>query len=233
MANRFMTSIAMAALLAGTGVAFGQGAGPKEAPSSGMSTQGSPSTPRSDTGSSGMMKTPQESGESQGDPAKSAGEGQLNKSNQSTQGRSGSERKSSDTGDVRENDKRSSQGQNDQMNTQRQNERTKSQQRGEETNQSGSRSQTTGQASAGAKLSTEQRTKITSVIREQRVQPETNVNFSISVGTRVPKSVHFHPLPTDIVTIYPDWRGYQFFLVRDQIVVVNPRTLEIVAVLEA
>ena len=96
-----------------------------------------------------------------------------------------------------------------------------------------SRSQTTGQAGAGAKLSSEQRTKITTVIRDQHVAPVTNVNFSISVGTRVPRDVSFHPLPTEIVTIYPDWRGYEFILVRDQIVVVDPRTFEIVAVLDA
>jgi Protein of unknown function (DUF1236) len=95
------------------------------------------------------------------------------------------------------------------------------------------RSQTTGQAGAGAKLTTEQRTRVTTVIRDQHVAPVTNVNFSISIGTRVPREIGFHPLPTEIVTIYPDWRGYEFFLVRDQIVVVDPRTLEIVAVLEA
>ena len=103
-----------------------------------------------------------------------------------------------------------------------------------ETKGAETRSQTTtGQAGAGAKLSTEQRTKITSVIREQHVAPVNNVNFSISVGTRVPREVSFHPLPAQIVTIYPEWRGYEYFLVRDQIVVVDPRTLEIVAVLRS
>jgi hypothetical protein len=92
---------------------------------------------------------------------------------------------------------------------------------------------TTGQAGAGAKLSTEQRTQITSVIREQRVQPVTNVNFSISVGTRVPRDVHFHALPERVVTIYPEWRRYKFILVKEQIVIVDPNTYEIVAVLEA
>ena len=93
---------------------------------------------------------------------------------------------------------------------------------------------TTGKADAGSKqLTTEQRTTIRTVIKEQNVKPVTNVNFSISVGTRVPRSVTFHPVPTQLVTIYPDWRGYEYFLVGDQIVVVNPRTLEIVAVLEA
>jgi Protein of unknown function (DUF1236) len=96
-----------------------------------------------------------------------------------------------------------------------------------------SKSQTTGQAGAGAKLSTEQRTKITTVIKSQHVQPLNNVNFSISVGTRIPRGVSFHPLPAEVVTYYPEWRGYEFILVGDQIVVVDPRTLEIVAVIEA
>jgi hypothetical protein len=92
---------------------------------------------------------------------------------------------------------------------------------------------TTGQAGAGAKLSTEQRTKITTVIKGEHVQPLANVNFSISVGTRVPRTVSFHPLPAEVVTYYPEWRGYEFILVGDQIVVINPRTLQIVAVIEA
>ena len=92
---------------------------------------------------------------------------------------------------------------------------------------------TTGQAGAGGKISTEQRTKITTVIKEQHVQPVTNVNFSISVGTRVPRSgVTFHPLPAEIVTFYPQWRGYEYILVRDQILVIDPRTGEIVDVID-
>ena len=71
------------------------------------------------------------------------------------------------------------------------------------------------------------------MIRDQHVAPLNTVNFSIAVGSRVPRDVTFHRLPAEIVTIYPEWRGYEFFLVRDQIVVVDPRTLEIVAVLDA
>ena len=92
---------------------------------------------------------------------------------------------------------------------------------------------TTGQAGAAAKLSTEQRTQITSVIKETRVQPVTNVNFAISVGTRVPRDVSFHALPPQVVTIYPEWRSYKYILVKEQIVIIDPNTYEIVAVLEA
>jgi hypothetical protein len=93
---------------------------------------------------------------------------------------------------------------------------------------------TTGQAGAGAKLSTEQRTKITTVIRNEHVAPANNVNFSISVGTRVPREgITLHRLPTEVVSIYPEWRGYEYILVRDEIVVIDPATYEIVAVLNA
>ena len=79
---------------------------------------------------------------------------------------------------------------------------------------------------------TEQR-EIVSTIREQHVQPLTSVNFEIRAGVRVPRDVRFYPLPREVVTIYPQWRGYEFVLVNDKILVINPRTLEIVDILEA
>ena len=93
---------------------------------------------------------------------------------------------------------------------------------------------TTGQAGGGAKLSTEQRSRITTVIRNEHVAPINNADFALSIGARVPRErVSLRPLPSEVVTIYPQWRGYEFFLVRDEIIVVDPRTLEIVAVLPA
>ena len=93
---------------------------------------------------------------------------------------------------------------------------------------------TTGQGAAAgsAKLSTEQRTKITTVIREHKVEPA-HLNVSVSVGTRIPTSVHLYPLPVEVISVYPDWRGYDYILVGDQIVIINPRTHEIVAIVEA
>lgn len=93
---------------------------------------------------------------------------------------------------------------------------------------------TTGQGSAGAaaSLSTEQRTQIRSSIQGQ--QRATNVSFSMSVGAQVPRAgIRFYPVSRYLVQIYPSWRGYDYFLVGDKIIVVNPRTLEIVAVLDA
>jgi hypothetical protein len=87
-------------------------------------------------------------------------------------------------------------------------------------------------AAGAAKLSTEQRTKITSVIKQQKVAP-VKLDVSINVGTRIPASVHFYPLPQEVYVIYPEWRGYDYILVGDEILVINPRTHEIVAILDA
>jgi hypothetical protein len=93
---------------------------------------------------------------------------------------------------------------------------------------------TTGNAatSATAAPPAEKRTQIVSAIKSEKIQETSNVNFNISVGTRVPSSVRFHPLPPRIVEIYPEWRGYQVILVSGRYVIVRPGTYEIVYIIE-
>ncbi len=104
-----------------------------------------------------------------------------------------------------------------------------------ETNKAGApaAASTTGQgAGAAARLSSEQRSKITTVIKRQKVQP-VSLDVSIHVGTRIPSTVRYYPLPAEVVTIYPEWRGYDYILVGNQILVLDPATHEIVAILDA
>jgi hypothetical protein len=242
MINRFMMSAAAVALIAGTGFANAQGTGmSREAPSAGSTVQ--QSAPSADHGtsaspanrdaseptrqSSGMKATQSE----QKPPA--AGKNQRAEDNMPGQK---SKSMSSDNDNAKGASKdMKAEGREDRngMKAEGREDRNGSM-NAESKGAADSKAQTTtGQAGAGAKLSTEQRTRITGVIREQHVAPVSDVNFSISIGTRVPRDVSFHPLPVEVVTFYPEWRGYEFFLVRDKIVVVDPRTLEIVAVLEA
>jgi len=58
------------------------------------------------------------------------------------------------------------------------------------------------------------------------------INFSINVGTVVPRSVHLVAVPSVIVEYHPAWRGFLYFVYEDEIIIVNPRTHEIVAVLD-
>ena len=60
----------------------------------------------------------------------------------------------------------------------------------------------------------------------------TNVNFDIRIGTVVPRTVRIAPVPVTLIEIEPTWRGYMYFVSGDTIIIVEPRTLEIVAVLE-
>jgi hypothetical protein len=92
---------------------------------------------------------------------------------------------------------------------------------------------TTGQGAAGAaKLTTEQHTKITGILRQHKVAPA-QLNVSVRVGTRIPDSVRFYPLPREVFVIYPEWQGYDYIMVGDEILVLDPHTHQIVAILEA
>ncbi|MEA2942990.1 MAG: hypothetical protein QOD09_3519 [Bradyrhizobium sp.] len=227
MTNRFVMSVAAAALIAGTGFANAQGTGTsRDAPSSGATTQ---------------QSAPPSAAPMNRDASQSGAPAEAPKSAQSKD----MERDGGKNMRAQDNNKAGAKGEKSAQDNNMKGEKSKSM--SSETNEKGAaggnmnraeerngaaKSTTTGQAGAAAKLSTEQRTKITSVFKSQHVQPATNVNFSISVGTRVPRNVGFHPLPAEIVTIYPEWRGYEFFVVNNQIIVVNPRTLEIVDVID-
>jgi len=103
-----------------------------------------------------------------------------------------------------------------------------------ETKPSTSDSKTTGNAatSATAPPPAEKRTQITSAIKQEKVEEVTNVNFNISVGTAVPAGVRYHPMPSRIVEIYPEWRGYDFILVHGKYIILRPHTHEIVYIIE-
>ena len=57
------------------------------------------------------------------------------------------------------------------------------------------------------------------------------INFNIGIGTVVPRSVHFVAVPATLVEIHPAWRGYSYFIVDDEIIIVDSRSFKIIAVL--
>jgi hypothetical protein len=94
------------------------------------------------------------------------------------------------------------------------------------------RTETTGRGDAkGASLTTEQRTKIRQVVVSKNIPRVTNVNFSVAVGAVVPRTVRFEAIPVEIVEIYPAWRGYRVVLVGSELVIVDPTSFAIVAVI--
>ena len=89
-----------------------------------------------------------------------------------------------------------------------------------------------GGASSSVSLTTEQRTTIRTTVLTSSAPRVTNVNFNVRVGTVVPRTVRIVPLPATIIEIEPTWRGYMYFVYQDEIIVVEPGTLRIVAVLD-
>ena len=103
-----------------------------------------------------------------------------------------------------------------------------------ETKSPASESKTTGNAATAATAAppAEKQTQIVSAIKQEKVEEVTNVNFNISIGTAVPSNVRFYPLPTRIVEIYPEWRGYDFIRVHGRYIILRPHTREIVYIIE-
>ena len=257
MTNRLMMSVAAIALLAGTGLANAQATGGRE-PGGAAAQQTAPSAPAAPSTapaagggatsgavqhnaepSTGMKSTQSDQkapGAMKGQRAEDNMPGQKSKGMSSENETKGQAKDMKAEGREGRDGNMKAEGRDTNMrdnNMKAEGKEGKTGNMNAETKGGTERSQTTvGAAGAGAQLSTEQRTKITTVIREQRVAPVTNVNFSISVGTRIPSEVRYHPLPASVVTIYPEWRGYEYILVRDQILVIDPRSREIVAILD-
>jgi hypothetical protein len=83
-------------------------------------------------------------------------------------------------------------------------------------------------------LTSQQRTTIRDSVIDARGAPRVgHVDFGVTVGTLVPRDrVHVVRVPETLVRIHPQWHGYLYFIVEDQVVIVNPRDMRIVAVLD-
>lgn len=91
-------------------------------------------------------------------------------------------------------------------------------------------------SAAGAKvqLSQSQRSKIHSILgKSEAASVRTNVNFNIAVGVAIPRDVHVEVLPEDVVEVVPQYEGYDYIVVGDQILIIDPDSDEIVAIIEA
>ena len=87
---------------------------------------------------------------------------------------------------------------------------------------------------ASVQLSQDQRTKIKDVIvGDRNVARVDHADFNIRVGVAVPRTVHIAVLPPEVVTIVPEYRGFEYVVVGDQLLIIDPNTLEIVAILPA
>jgi Protein of unknown function (DUF1236) len=81
-------------------------------------------------------------------------------------------------------------------------------------------------------LSDEQRTRIRQTVVGTHGAPRvSHVDFDLSVGTVIPRGhIHVVPVPRMLVDIEPAWRGFLYFVYEDELVIVDPNDMSIVAV---
>jgi Protein of unknown function (DUF1236) len=252
MTNRFMISVAAAALIASSGLAYSQGAGGAGSAGGGAGPSTQQSAPSSERGAPSAAPMNRDSGGSSGMKGAESNEGAKGGMNnaQSKEGMSKDGTKNAQSKDSMSKDGMKDAQSKDSMskdgakNAQSKDGMSKDGTKDAQSKDGMSKdstaakdsksSTTTGNAatSATAAPPAEKRTQITSAIRSEKIQETTNVNFNISVGTRIPSSVRFQPLPPRIVEIYPEWRGYEVILVSGRYIIVRPETHEIVYIIE-
>jgi hypothetical protein len=250
MTNRFLISVAAAALIAGTGFANAQGAG-------GMSREGGSTAQQSAPSGGGAAQQAPQHRESQQPGMKSGQSEKAPGAGKEAQDMKGGKEKST-VGQAPEKGGAATKGHDDKMgqdkvgqdkmgrddkmgqpgqkgstdtNRAQQNQGTTDTNRAQTNHPGGA--QTTGAVTSArvAAPPPEKQTQIVSAIKSERIQ-ETNVNVNVSVGTVLPASVHFVPLPPRIVEIYPEWRGFEVVLIHGRYVIVRPQTREIVYIIE-
>ena len=264
--NTLMIAAAVAALTAGSTLAFAQGAADSKSNPASSSAPAEKMAPSS--GGAGHAQTPggaaQNHMQGQGGERSTVGQGRMNERNEHAQDRNNKSR-SETTGQApnqaapqanpKEKSKSNAEQKRFENNAQQRGERNErnrsttgqgapenrggAMQNRENREQGGVEQNRTNEGRSGSStsvnLTSEQRTKIHSVIIADHSAPRVeHVDFDVRVGTVVPRGkVKFAPLPSSIVEIEPVWRGYEYFLVGDEIVIVNPSDLHIVAVIPA
>lgn len=84
---------------------------------------------------------------------------------------------------------------------------------------------------ARTRLNIEQRQRLHSGFDLQRARL-THARFDYHVGHRVPRDVRLYPVSREVISFFPYYRDYSYFVVGDEICIVDPRTYVVVDVID-
>lgn len=100
---------------------------------------------------------------------------------------------------------------------------------------SGSQPTASRQSAEGERAETEKQ-RIADTVRDRvernEIRPSENLGVTASVGAQLPSRVQLQPLPSDIVSIRPQYRDYRYTVSDREIVIVDPRSRRVVEVIE-
>lgn len=81
------------------------------------------------------------------------------------------------------------------------------------------------------KISQEQQDRIRDSIRNAKVDHVAKLAIPLTVGAEVPRNLHFYPFPKDVAEIAPEFGNLFYVVAAEKIVVIDPISYRIVAIL--
>ncbi|MBY0531764.1 MAG: DUF1236 domain-containing protein [Xanthobacteraceae bacterium] len=81
------------------------------------------------------------------------------------------------------------------------------------------------------KISAEQENRIRDSVKNAKVDHVAKLAIPLTVGAEVPRNLHFYPMPKEVAEIAPEYGGYFYVVAAEKIVVIDPLSYRIVAIL--
>ena len=81
------------------------------------------------------------------------------------------------------------------------------------------------------KLTAAQKQTIYSSISSQKQKETAPPTFHMAVGVAVPGSIELQPLPKTIVDLIPELKDYQYAMVANQVLLVDPKNKQVVEII--
>jgi hypothetical protein len=83
----------------------------------------------------------------------------------------------------------------------------------------------------GTEIPKPTRQQIHKVLAEENAQQAPKLDIPVQLGAKVSRDIKAYQLPTEVMEMAPQLRGFDYVLVRQEVVFLNPGTREVVAIL--
>ena len=80
-------------------------------------------------------------------------------------------------------------------------------------------------------LSAAQRAAIFAAVSKEKSKVTPPLAFNPAVGTKVPPSIALYPMPDSTLADIPAIRPYQYTVIKDEVILVDPTTLQVVDII--
>jgi len=86
-------------------------------------------------------------------------------------------------------------------------------------------------AKPAPQISAEKENKIRDSVKSAKVDHVAKLAIPLTVGAEIPRNLHFYPFPKEVAEIAAEYGGYFYVVAAEKIVVIDPLSYRIVAIL--